>query len=159
MAQGIGPNSPQFTRPDMWEQIRNHANEGWSRAETARHLGYRADYFCKLLAAHPDKDPFDQYGVVVNYVRDTGEQFKTALVRMAKEGYCLSQAARLIGFTQHNALRYAMRVRGIKVVFPAYDKSVKRRSTKPEKLTAPRKAQGGVHPWKQQADREAAQFI
>lgn len=159
MAQGIGPNSPQFNNPHLWDQVRNHAAKGLSRAATAKRLGYNPDYFCKLLADNPDKDPFDPYGVVANYIRDTGEQFKPALIRMAKEGYCLSQAARLIGFTAHNSLSYAMRVRGIKVAFPKFKKAAKKLRPKPEKLTAPRKVSGGIHPWKVEATREAAQYL
>lgn len=158
MAQGIGTNSPQFNNPTMWEDIKKHADTGMSRAAVASLLGYRPDYFCKLLAENPDKDPFDPYGVVANYIRDTGEQFKPALERLAKAGNCISQAARAIGFTSHNALSYAMRVRGIYVVFPNYSKPKKKAGPKPEKLTAPKKVQGGVHPWRQQATREAALY-
>lgn len=154
MARGIGPNSPQYTVPletgqSFWEVVSSHAAVGHSRAECAKALGYRSDYFCKLLANNPDKDPFDPYGVVANYVRDTGEYFKPALIRMAKEGLCMTQAARLIGFTSKHALAYAMRVRGIKVEFPDYVRPKKHRArVRPEGLTAPRNKTTGEHPWR-----------
>jgi hypothetical protein len=101
----------------FWEVVADMAAQDLNRAQVAAALGYNYVHFWELLGFNPDKDPFPIYGVVANYIRDTGETFRAALERMAAAGYSLRAAAREIGFTQGHALQYAMRTRGIEVQF------------------------------------------
>jgi hypothetical protein len=76
--------------------------------------------FTALLRANQDNNPWGSSNVVANYVRDTGEPFRDALLRMQREGYSLNQVNRAIGFcgaSQNSGIRYAMKVRGIDIKF------------------------------------------
>lgn len=131
MTCGVGPDSPRRSVParwgyPFWEVVRDFAEQGLNRRQVAEAIGYTKVHFYRLLADNPDKDPFEPYGVVANYVRDTGEGFREALERMAAAGYIISRAAREIGFTHKRSLRYAMRVRGIDVKFRTSLKGVPR---------------------------------
>lgn len=159
MSYGIGPNSPQFTVPQrwgypFWDVVADFAAQGLSRFQVARAIGYTEKHFCKLLANNPEHDPFEPYGVVANYIRDTGEGFRQALERMAASGYSLSAAAREIGFSSYQPLQYAMRVRGIEVTFQKRQAKPKKPRKREGSLSAPRRPMAGVHPWKAQAQRE-----
>lgn len=159
LSYGIGPNSPQLTVPQrwgypFWEVVADFADQGLSRFQVARAIGYTEKHFCKLLANNPEHDPFEPYGVVANYIRDTGEGFRDALTRMSAAGYSLSAAAREIGFSSYQPLQYAMRVRGIEITFQKYKAKPKLSTKRRESLTAPRKPMEGTHPWRAQAQRE-----
>ena len=40
----------------FWTLVKDFAEQGLTRFDTARALGYRPDSFCSMLAAHPKKD-------------------------------------------------------------------------------------------------------
>lgn len=115
----------------FWQLVADFAEQGLSRFDTARALGYRPDSFCTLLSENPGKDPFELANVPLSYTLDSGEPFLEALERMAAEGLSLSEAARVIGYYNHSGLQYAMRVRGIHVDFPG-------RRRKARKAVSPR---------------------
>jgi len=101
----------------FWELLKDFADQGLSRFDTARALGYRPDSFCTLLSAHPRKDPFESSNKPLAYLRDTGETFGEAGERMAAAGMTVTEAALAIGYSCPSGLRYAMRTRGISVDF------------------------------------------
>lgn len=141
---------------DLWMLIGAFAEQGLSRAQTAKALGYSVPHFCALLRDRSDADPFEEYGVVANYVRQTGEAFGDALRRMAAAGYTFSQAQREIGYCDNgNPLRYAMRVRGIRVEFAKVE--AKPKAPKPPVIqTCPKPRRIKEHPWRQLARMELA---
>lgn len=143
---------------DLWALVRAFAEQGLSRAQTAKALGYSVPHFCAILRDRSDVDPFEEYGVVANYVRQTGEAFSTALRRMAAAGYTFTQAQREIGYCNNgDPLKYAMRVRGIEVEFAkvtARPKPPKVRATRPTKSRSP--SAPATHPWRLQAQTEVA---
>lgn len=101
----------------FWDLIKDFADQGLSRFDTARALGYRPDSFCSLLAANPMKDPFELSNRPLAYLRDTGETFGEAVQRMALSGMTVTEAALAIGYSCPSGLRHAMRARGIIVEF------------------------------------------
>lgn len=126
MSRGIGPNSPQSVVPQrwgypFWDVVRDMADQGLSRAQTAKALGYRSRRFEVLLRNNPHLDPFEPRLVVATYIRDTGEGFRAALERMAAAHYTLAAASREIGFSTPEALAAAMRDRGVYVRFKRFD--------------------------------------
>lgn len=141
---------------DLWALISDFAEQGLSRAQTAKALGYSVPHFCAMLRDREDVDPFEAYGVVANYVRETGESFGEALRRMAAAGYTFAQAQREIGYCDNgNPLRYAMRVRGLNIQFRSLEARPK--IVKPTRTTLTKKRPaGGTHPWRLQARAELA---
>lgn len=126
MSRGIGPNSPQRTVPErwgypFWDVVRDMADQGLSRAQVGKALGYQSQRFLELLRENPDHDPFEASNIVLGYMLDTGEGFRSALERMARENYTLAAASRVIGYRNPQDLRAAMRARGIDVVFERFD--------------------------------------
>jgi hypothetical protein len=55
--------------------------------------------------------------IIAEYERVTGESFEAACKRLARENCCGYMAAELIGFTSKQGLDYAMKKRGIEVIF------------------------------------------
>lgn len=144
----------------FWELIRNFAEQGLSRRQTAFAIGYHWQGFHTILRNRPDVDPFEEYGVVANYVRDTGEPFGAALRRMAAAGYTFAQAQREIGYCNNgNPLRHAMAVRGIEVEFAKV-------TAKPKVPKKPREPgisgrygpRSAIHPWRTAAKRDLARL-
>lgn len=126
MSRGVGPNSPQMTVPErwgypFWDVVSDMADQGLSRAQTGKALGYRSRRFEVLLRNNPELDPFESRSIVATYIRDTGEGFRAALERMATAHYTLVAASREIGFSSPEALCAAMRTRGVKVRFKRFD--------------------------------------
>lgn len=126
MSRGIGPNSPQRVVPErwgypFWDVVRDMADQGLSRAQTAKALGYRSRRFEVLLRNNPHLDPFESRLVVSTYIRDTGEGFRAALERMAAAHYTLAAASREIGFSTPESLSAAMRSRNVDVRFNRFD--------------------------------------
>lgn len=122
MSRGVGLNSPQLTVPErwgypFWEVVRDFAEQGLTRADTGRALGYRSRRFEVLLRENPEHDPFGPYHVVSAYIKDTGEGFRAALQRMADAHYTVAQAAEAIGYSKRETLRAEMRKRGIVIRF------------------------------------------
>ncbi|KII34877.1 hypothetical protein NL64_06345 [Pseudomonas fluorescens] len=141
----------------FWDLVRDFAEQDLSRHDTARALGYNRDYFYLLLAKHPENDPFPRYGLVPDYTLDTGEGFREALQRMIADGMHVSLIATTMGFGRTDRLRYAMAVRGIKLVFPLptlkarkkRDRTNQKRKPRPPRI-GPRKVKrpGANHPWR-----------
>lgn len=155
MPHGIGPNSPQRTVPErwgypFWDVVKDFADQGLCRAEVAKAIGYTKQHFGKLLADNPEHDPFEPYGVPSTYVKDTGEGFRDALLRMQAAGYSLTKAAHEIGYSSYQALQYAMDVRGITLVFKRPEPERKAPKAKRQKM-APKAKVGGEHPWRRDA--------
>lgn len=96
----------------FWNLIADFADQGLTRFDTARSIGYRTDSFCDLLARSPDKDPFDHSIISLRYLCETGESFKGALERMALEGRTWGYAAKCIGYQDGRTLRRAAENRG-----------------------------------------------
>jgi hypothetical protein len=97
----------------FWQLVSDFAEQGLSRTETAKAIGYRFDSFSHLLAQNPSKDPFDSYVIAIQYLKDTGEGFREALERMSAEGRSWAYAARVIGYSDGARLKRAARSRGI----------------------------------------------
>lgn len=99
----------------FWQLVSDFADQGLSRFDTARALGYRPDSFCDLLARTPDKDPFEPFIRSAAYLKDTGETMGQALHRMAAEGRSWGYAARVIGYNDGHILKRVASARGIQV--------------------------------------------
>lgn len=126
MSRGIGPNNPQRIVPNrwgypFWDVVRDMADQGLSRAQVGKALGYRSQRFLELLREHPEHDPFEPSSIVIGYLLDTGEGFRAALERMAKQNYTLAAASQAIGYRNPQDMRAAMKARGIDVVFERFD--------------------------------------
>ena len=99
----------------FWKLIADFADQGLSRFDTARAIGYRPDSFCALLGRHPEHDPFEDSVIALAYLKDTGETMRQALERMAEEGQSWGYAARQIGYADSTGLKRAAEARGIQV--------------------------------------------
>jgi hypothetical protein len=100
---------------EFWQLVSDFAEQGLCRFDTARALGYSPQSFCHLLSRTPGKDPFDPSSRSLAYLKDTGENFRQALERMAKEGRSWGYAARVIGYSDGHTLKKAALHRGISV--------------------------------------------
>ena len=117
---GRKPGSPNTKRAvaerwgyPFWEVVRDFAEQGMNRVQTAKALGYSVNGFLRLLSENAEHDPFESYGHANNYVRDSGEPLGDAVAHMAKRGFTITEAARFIGYSHAKGLRHAMRSRGI----------------------------------------------
>lgn len=97
---------------EFWRLVSDFADQGLTRSETAKALGYRVDSFSKALADNPEKDPFDAFIISIRYLNETGETLKTALERMASEGRTWGYAARQTGYSDGHTLKRAAISRG-----------------------------------------------
>jgi len=116
---------------DFWVVIQELADQGLSKAEIVRRIGWthKAGYqhFYQTLRRNPGKVVWpEKHSIVVAYYLATGEKFGDALHRMAEAGCSMTTAAHTIGYSSAWALRYAMEARGIEIEFP---KCYKRRKT------------------------------
>lgn len=100
---------------EFWQLVSEFVEQGLNRFDTARALGYSPQGFCHLLSRHPSKDPFEPSSRSLAYLKDTGENLRQALERMAGEGRSWGYAARTIGYSDGHALKKAARHRGILV--------------------------------------------
>jgi hypothetical protein len=100
---------------EFWKLVSDFAEQGLSRFDTARALGYSPQGFCHLLSRTPSKDPFDPSSRSLAYLKDTGENFRQALERMSLEQRSWAYAARAIGYSDGHTLKKAARHRGITV--------------------------------------------
>jgi hypothetical protein len=100
---------------EFWQLVSDFAEQGLSRFDTARAIGYRPEGFCHLLARMPGKDPFEPSSRALAYLKDTGENLRQALERMAAEGRSWGYAARAIGYASGSELKKAAIKRGILV--------------------------------------------
>ena len=103
----------------FWDLVRDIFDQGFNRTKAAHIMGMQGRAFNSLLQQYPDENPWGSSNIVANYVRDTGETFKDALLRMQREGYSLSAAGRAIGFRGGGGcgIVHAMKVRGINIKF------------------------------------------
>lgn len=116
---------------DFWVVIQELADQGLSKAEIVRRIGWthKAGYqhFYQTLRRNPGKVVWpEKHSIVVAYYLATGEKFGDALHRMAEAGCSMTTAAHTIGYSSAWALRYAMEARGIEIEFP---RCYKRRKT------------------------------
>lgn len=100
---------------EFWQLVRDFSDQGLTRFDTARALGYRPDSFCKMLCRNHKRDPFDDFLRAQAYLKDTGETMRQALERMASEGRSWGYAAKVIGYFHGSALKRAALQRGIVV--------------------------------------------
>lgn len=98
---------------DFWQLIADFAEQGLTRFDTARALGYTEQAFCHLLSRHPKRDPFEPSSRALAYLQDTGENLRQALERMAVEHRSWGYAARVIGYADGSTLKRAAEHRGI----------------------------------------------
>lgn len=115
----------------FWQLVKDFADQGLSRFDTARALGYRPDSFCSMLCRNPCKDPFEGSNLPLAYLKATGEPFKEAVQRLAASGMLVSEVARTIGYRDAKGLRTALRVRGIEVQFSPRQNKRKPRPREP----------------------------
>lgn len=100
---------------NFWQLVSDFADQGLTRFDTARALGYHPHSFCYLLASNPGKDPFEPFIRATAYLKDTGETMGQALHRMAEEGRSWGYAAKVIGYSEGHVLKRVAVARGIKV--------------------------------------------
>lgn len=110
----------------FWDLLRDLCDQGLSRPDAARALGYESrtelQNFYRLLARNPAKDPWPRHiKIATQYVIDTGESFRDACQRLART-HTITQAAREIGFADCGAFIHAMRSRGFRAEFPVKHK-------------------------------------
>lgn len=96
----------------FWKLIADFADQGLSRSDTARAIGYRVDSFIHMLANNPEHDPFDSAWIAVRYLQDTGETVRAALERMEREGRTWAYACKQIGYYNATTLKRAVAKRG-----------------------------------------------
>lgn len=104
----------------FWELLRDIYDQGFNRTQAARIIGMQPRYLSSLLTQYREMSPWGSSNVIANYVRDTGEPFITALLRMQREGHSYDSAGRALGYVGKGAgtaLRHAMASRGIDVKF------------------------------------------
>lgn len=104
----------------FWLLLSDIFDQGFNRTQAARIVGMQPRYLSSLLTKYRDKSPWGSPNVIANYVRDTGEPFMDALLRMQKEGFGYGSAARAFGYVGKGAataLRHAMASRGIDIKF------------------------------------------
>jgi|GEM_PF-4202444 len=105
----------RWQRP-FWDLVRDFAEQGLTKASTARALGINPTVFHRMIVRHGvDLFPH-KVSIPEQYFRDTGETFKAACLRLSKT-HLISEAARYVGYAKWQPFRYAMQARGIEVTF------------------------------------------
>lgn len=102
----------------FWQLVADFADQGLTRFDTARALGYRPDSFCTLVREHPEHDPFDASDRPLGYLKETGETLSSAVRRMASQGMLATEIARAVGYRDACGLKRALKARGIEIEFP-----------------------------------------
>ena len=97
----------------FWSLVADFADQGLTRFDTARAIGYTEQGFCHLLSREPENDPFEPSSRSLAYLLDTGENLRQALERMAKEKRSWAYAAKAIGYSDGHTLKKAAIHRGI----------------------------------------------
>lgn len=101
----------------FWQLVADFADQGLSRSDVAKALGYSRAGFYELLWDNPERDPFEDSNIVAAYVRDTGQSLRDAVTAMARSGYTGTEAAHAIGYADQWGLKRALAARGIVVEF------------------------------------------
>lgn len=104
-------------REPAWSVISRLADKGMTRGAVAKEVGYNPTRFLKVLADHPELDPFPSSNKVAAYIADTGESFAAAVKRMAAQGMSVNATAKKIGYACGSGLAQALRARGLEVEF------------------------------------------
>jgi len=102
----------EYGKP-FWEVIKQLADDGNSRADVCRIIGYRPNGFSQLLKTNPDKNPFESVNIPANYFRQTGETLVAGVRRMRASGMSLDACAIAVGYSGDFALKRAMKARGV----------------------------------------------
>lgn len=101
----------------FWTLVANLAEQGLSRADSARAIGFNPHSFRYHLVAHPELDPFPPVAHPPrDYAADTGETFREACIRMSAT-HTVTQAARETGYADSSCFKRAMRARGLDLQF------------------------------------------
>lgn len=104
----------------FWDIVQNICDMGFNRTKAAMIVGMERRGFNALLRETPEHNPWGSSNVVASYVRDTGESFVQALMRLQHEGHSYDSAARALGYVGKGAgtaLKHAMKSRGLDVKF------------------------------------------
>lgn len=102
----------------FWNVVNDLHEQDLTRKQAAAAIGMGYQNFALTLRNNPELNPWGKASVVTQYLLDTGESLGVALKRLAEEGYTLNAASKEIGYKDNGGLRYAMKVRGIEVIFP-----------------------------------------
>lgn len=98
----------------FWTLVANLAEQGLSRADSARALGFNPHSFRYHLVAHPELDPFPPVAHPPrDYAADTGESFRDACIRMSAT-HTVAEAARETGYADSSCFK---RARGLDLQF------------------------------------------
>lgn len=101
----------------FWTIVTNLAEQGLSRADSARAIGFNPHSFRYHLAAHPELDPFPPVAHPPrDYAADTGEAFRDACIRMSST-HTLAEAARETGYSDSSCFKRAILSRGLDLTF------------------------------------------
>lgn len=101
----------------FWTLVANLAEQGLSRADSARAIGFNPHSFRYHLVANPELDPFPPVAHPPrDYAADTGETFREACIRMSAT-HTVTQAARETGYADSSCFKRAMRARGLDLQF------------------------------------------
>lgn len=131
----------------FWDLVRDIFDQGFNRTQAAQIVGMQGRAFNALLRRYEELSPWGSSNIVATYVRDTGEPFLDALLRMQSEGYSLAAAGRAIGFRGGGGcgLTHAMKARGIDIKFTW----VRPEKPKPKKRVVEPNLYKGWPTWKQ----------
>jgi hypothetical protein len=102
----------------FWRYVAIKADEGLSRMQVAALVNQSYKGFMHTVEQNPDKDPFPERSVAREWLKDTGETIVSTSRRLAANGYCLTQAARVIGYKHASSLRDALDARGASIAWP-----------------------------------------
>lgn len=108
----------RWGRP-LTDLIDDFHHQGLSQADTARALGYDPAAFCVMIHRDGLPNPWQRVSRVVEYMQDTGEPFRDAVLRLAATTH-ITAAARELGFASTENLRIALANRSIDVEFQPY---------------------------------------
>ena len=101
----------------FWSLVSDFADQGLSRADTARAMGFNPHSFRYHLVAHPELDPFPPVAhPPKDYAADTGETFRDACIRMSAT-HTITEAAREKGYADSSCFKRALRARGLDLQF------------------------------------------
>jgi hypothetical protein len=102
----------------FWRYVAIKADEGLSRMQVAAMVNQSYKGFMHTVEQNPDKDPFPERSVAREWLKDTGETVVSTSRRLARNGYSLTQAAKVIGYRHGSSLRDALDARGANIAWP-----------------------------------------
>ena len=128
------------------DAARAMAEAGKTRRQASELLGVEYRTFLKLLSDRPQDDEFPKFLKARQCLIDTGSTVVSVARDLASKGYCVTDAARFIGYASGCGLTQALAARGVEVSFPR-----RKPKPKPFRLTrepAIRLEAHGPHPWR-----------